>query len=131
MSMIRPDAITERDFEIQRDDLIRQEASVIAYCTIGYRSAQFVAKNMSCGLPMYNLSGSILAWIDQGYDIWGNEDSGFDHITRDIHVWGKEFASYVPMQVQEQYQVEYFRHPLLHTLRDGWRSWISTVGSKD
>lgn len=113
VSMLRPDAITERQFDEQRDSLIRDGTTVIAYCTIGYRSAQFVSKHMSSGIPMYNLSGSILAWIDDGYDIWGNEDTGYDHTTRDIHVWSKEFAAYVP---PDDYKPRYFRHPLLHML---------------
>ena len=115
VSMIRPDAISEHEFERQCEEIRNRGATIVAYCTIGYRSAQFVAKHKGSNLPMYNLSGSLLAWIDTGYEIWGSYDTGYDHVTRQIHVWGKEFASYVPTE-EERWEPVYFRHPLLKTL---------------
>ena len=112
VSKIRPDAITEREFEQRCDDLQRQGVNVIAYCTIGYRSAQFVAKHKRSDLEIYNLAGSLLAWIDDGYEIWGNGDTGYDHVTRDIHVWGRDFATFV----NSEYKPVYFRHPVLHEM---------------
>ncbi len=112
VSMIRPDAITEGEFERQCLDICSQGATVVAYCTIGYRSAQFVAKHKRSDISMYNLSGSLLAWIHDGYEIWGDKDTGYDHVTHEIHVWGKEYASYVG----KDYTPVYFQHPLLQTL---------------
>ena len=54
-----------RDFRINTPD-----GQVVAYCTIGYRSAQFSQRMTTLGCDdVKNLEGGIWAWIDAGQPI--------------------------------------------------------------
>eukprot|EP00889_Picochlorum_renovo_P008330 jgi/Picre1/35360/NNA_002822.t1 len=94
VSRIHPNAISE-DECIHRIDSIKNSeppALVVGYCTIGYRSAKFVQKmKRSAGLgdaDIVNLSGSILQWMQDSYDLWDATGSRTDR----VHVWGKEYC---------------------------------------
>jgi len=85
VSTISVDAVPEAAFS---STPVPDGATVIAYCTIGYRSAQFVQRHTDA----VNLSGGILAYIHDGFDVYDAEG----HVTRKVHVWGGQFGQYVP-----------------------------------
>ena len=64
--------------------------TIIAYCTIGFRSGKFALKMSNKGIEIYNLKGGVLAWVLEGgkvYDASGE--------TNRIHVYGKKW-NYLP-----------------------------------
>ncbi len=59
VSMI-PGAITQQEFETRFAD--GADATVVTYCTIGYRSGKFAAELRAKGVNAVNLRGSLLGW---------------------------------------------------------------------
>jgi len=57
--------------------------TVVAYCTIGYRSAQFATEMAEAGIEVLNFEGSILAWVHNG----GALEDANGPTTR-LHVYG-------------------------------------------
>lgn len=60
---------------------------VVVYCTIGYRSGEYVEELMSKGIVAFNLEGSILAWVHAGQQVVtpeGNE-------TKRVHVYSEKW----------------------------------------
>ncbi len=90
VSVISVDAITEKDFQKRRHRVegTADGAVVVAYCTVGYRSAQFCTRNPGT----VNLEGGILNWIHAGYPIWGPEGAP----SKKVHVWSEQFQDKVP-----------------------------------
>ena len=119
VSKIDPEALSEEEFLSQLESLKEKDIVVVSYCTIGYRSAEFVTKYQgSIDGKMYNLSGSLLSWIDEGYPVYrGVESSEYPEPVKEIHVWGKQFSQYAP----EEYSCTYFKVPLWSTMT----SWVS------
>ncbi|KAI8108125.1 hypothetical protein M9434_006155 [Picochlorum sp. BPE23] len=130
VSRIHPDAISE-DECIRRIDSIKNSeppALVVGYCTIGYRSAKFVQKmKRSAGLgdaDIVNLSGSILQWMQDSYDLWDATGSRTDR----VHVWGKEYCQYVPEQgPNANYKSEYFKNPILASVFPQYMDFIKNI----
>ena len=60
-----PGSVTVEQFQAAKEGWRQRGARVVAYCTIGYRSAQFVEtlKSKDGWNKAYNLTGSILAWV--------------------------------------------------------------------
>lgn len=53
---------------------VGQEALVVAYCSVGYRSAALVAELMAQGVTRaVNLEGSIFAWTNEGRPVYRNQ----------------------------------------------------------
>jgi len=79
-----PGAITVAEYE---NNLARyQDATVIAYCTIGYRSGLYAEKLQQQGIEALNLAGSLLSWSHVGGRLTnGTKD------TRKIHVFGRQW----------------------------------------
>ena len=68
-----------------------KDKTIVAYCTISYRSGVFAREMAKEGLPVINLQGGILAWtLESGkvYDHSGNE-------VKQIHVYGEKW-DYAP-----------------------------------
>lgn len=59
-----PDSITKKEYE--RDSLKYKEHIVVAYCTIGYRSSEYVEKLTKNKVNAYNLKESLLGWAHRG-----------------------------------------------------------------
>lgn len=59
---------------------------VVAYCTIGARSGMLARKLSRQGVAIYNLAGSILAWVHAG----GRLERGGKPVRR-LHVYGEEW----------------------------------------
>jgi rhodanese-related sulfurtransferase len=79
-----PNAVTEAEFESNQQKYT--DKTVVAYCTISYRSGKFVEKMMKKGIRIYNLEGGILAWVLEGGNVYDT-----DGVTRRIHVYGKKW----------------------------------------
>jgi rhodanese-related sulfurtransferase len=56
-----PGAITKSEYEQNRKQYDGQ--TVIAYCTIGGRSAKYASELARTGVPVKNFKGSILEWV--------------------------------------------------------------------
>lgn len=91
-----PGAITKGDF--LRDPKGFGTRKIVAYCTIGSRSGIFAKEMAENKIDIYNLKGSMLAWILEGGKIYhGNKE------TKHIHVYGKKWNL-----VPEDYDVVMF-----------------------
>lgn len=79
-----PGAVTQAEFE--RNITQYREATVVAYCTIGYRSGFYAQKLQQQGIEILNLEGSLLAWSHaRGKLTDGIKD------TRQVHVFGRQW----------------------------------------
>ncbi len=58
----------------------------VAYCTVGYRSAQVTARLNADGHDVRNFEGSILAWTHAGGELVGPAGP-----TRRVHVYGERW----------------------------------------
>jgi rhodanese-related sulfurtransferase len=76
------------------------DTPIVAYCSIGYRSAVICDRLQAQGfMNVMNLEGSIFAWANADYPVYRN-----GHIVHQVHpansVWGhllrKEFHAYQP-----------------------------------
>ena len=80
-----PGAISRSDFE--EDKAKYSGRPIVAYCTIGYRSAQYTEELLAQGWDAYNLAGSLLAWAHQGKTFVGPDGEA----TRRAHVYGAKW----------------------------------------
>ncbi|MBT6154899.1 MAG: rhodanese-like domain-containing protein [Planctomycetaceae bacterium] len=80
-----PGAITVKEFE--RDHSDSRDASVVTYCTIGYRSGLFADQLRQRGVTVLNLSGGILAWSHAG----GQLVTPTGDPTKRVHVYGRRW----------------------------------------
>ena len=81
MSRSRTGAITPEEFE-QNPDRYRGKTP-IAYCTIGYRSAELARRLSAEDRPVFNFEGSIVAWTHVDGPLVGPTGP-----TRKVHVYG-------------------------------------------
>lgn len=80
-----PQAIPQSVF-LENPDKYRRK-TVVAYCTVSYRSGVFAREMAAKGFTVYNLRGGILAWTLEGgkvFDAEGRE-------THRVHVYGKKW----------------------------------------
>ena len=106
---IIPTAIRKEVFEKTKDQY--KNHTVVAYCTIGYRSGLYVKKlrDDGCceevgGAKALNLRGSILDWSLEGYPLV-DEKTGRE--TKRVHVYGETWNL-----VGDGYQAEWHKKPL-------------------
>lgn len=98
-------AIRKEDFEELKSEFA--EHKVVAYCTIGYRSGEYVQKLRAQNFDAYNLKGSILAWTHAGGELEvGERDGGGP--TRRVHTFGKDWDL-----ASTDCQSVYFRNPAI------------------
>ncbi len=69
---------------IEADPAAYVGRSLVAYCTIGYRSGLWAAKMRGQGLDVTNLEGSVLSWTHAGGELVGADGQP----TRQVHVYG-------------------------------------------
>ncbi len=79
-----PGAITGEEFESRLEELAGR--AVVAYCTIGRRSSDYVRKMGKRGVEVLNLQGSILAWTHMGGRL---VNAGIP--TDRLHVYGRRW----------------------------------------
>lgn len=84
VSMI-PGAITARELEENPERYRGRE--IVAYCTIGARSAEYAARLRRDGWNAGNLVGSVLVWTHEGGELV--DSSG--RPTRRVHVYGEDW----------------------------------------
>jgi rhodanese-related sulfurtransferase len=63
-----------------------QAKTVVAYCTIGYRSGLFAQEMAESGIQIKNLKGGILAWALKGGQVFDQ-----DGATKRLHVYGPQW----------------------------------------
>lgn len=83
-----PDAITKKEFMNHPEQY--KGKTVVAYCTISYRSGIFAREMAKKGIAVSNLTGGILAWTLEGGKIYDANGE-----THRIHVFGKKW-NYAP-----------------------------------
>ena len=88
-----PGAVPEQDFLSHPDQY--KDKSIVAYCTISYRSGVFAREMARQGIPIINLQGGILAWTLEGGKVY--DESGQE--VRRIHVYGDKW-DYAPAGYQ-------------------------------
>lgn len=81
VSMI-PGAITADEFSQRKSEF--EGATVVTYCTAGYRSGLAAQKLMGDGWEVRNLAGSILAWTHAGLPLVKGDEP-----TNQVHVYSK------------------------------------------
>jgi rhodanese-related sulfurtransferase len=80
-----PGAISKREFE--QNPAQYKTRKIIAYCTIGYRSAAYVEKWNKRSYTMQNLRGSLLLWAHAG----GVLVDATGAATTQVHVYGRDW----------------------------------------
>jgi len=80
VSMI-PGAIPASEFDARA----ATDKVVVAYCTIGYRSGEWVEAQREAGVDAKNFKGSVLAWSHAG----GPFVTPSGEPTKKVHVYGK------------------------------------------
>ena len=78
---IIPGAISEEAFDPSQ----AAGKTIVAYCTIGYRSGEWVEKQRAAGVEARNFKGSVLAWSHAG----GRFVTPAGEPTQRVHVYGK------------------------------------------
>lgn len=73
--------------EYERDKAKYEGHTVVAHCTIGYRSGVYVKELQAEGIEAYNLPGSILAWVHAGQPVVDSEGAE----TKSVHVYGAKW----------------------------------------
>ena len=79
-----PGAIGADDFEARVDEFAGR--TLVAYCTIGLRSSDYVRKMGRRGVEMLNLEGSVLAWTHAGGELRVEGEP-----TMALHVYGRRW----------------------------------------
>jgi len=80
--------------EQTRSEFLRQAAgeTVLVYCTVGWRSAQYTQQLVQAGVNAFNLNGGLCAWAAAGRPLVDAQGKP----TTAIHAYSKDFADCVP-----------------------------------
>lgn len=80
------------DFEKSAVKDIPKDATVVTYCTVGYRSEKIGAKLEEMGYKnVFNLYGSMISWSNKGYPVYGPDGEQ----TQKVHTHSKQWAQYL------------------------------------
>ena len=77
-------AITKEEF--LKDIEKYKDKTVVAYCTIGYRSGEFASEMQKKGVKVYNLAAGILGWLHAGGTIYDSRGP-----VKRVHVYGEKW----------------------------------------
>lgn len=80
-----PEAVSESEF-LKRPEPEYTDKTIIAYCTISYRSGVFAQKMSKRGRKVHNLEGGLLAWIHEGGKVFHDGKE-----TRRVHLYGEDW----------------------------------------
>jgi len=80
-----PGAVSAEVYEMRGAQF--KDRTVVAYCTIGYRSGKFAEKMAEKGLMVFNLEGGILAWVWEGGSL---QDAGGQTV-KQVHVYAEKW----------------------------------------
>lgn len=71
---------------------IPKDATIVLYCSIGYRSEKVGEKLQKMGYTnVYNLFGSIFEWVNQGYEVVDKDENPTDL----VHTYNKNWSQWV------------------------------------
>lgn len=79
-----PGAISADDFDARLQEFAGR--TLVAYCTIGLRSSDYVRKMRRRGVDIVNLEGSVLAWTHAGGELYARGER-----TDRLHVYGRRW----------------------------------------
>lgn len=80
------------DFKLSSVKHIPKSATIVIYCTVGYRSGKIVEKLRKAGYKkVYNLHGSIFEWVNQGNKVVNSKGQ----TTTRVHTYSKEWAKWL------------------------------------
>ena len=80
-----PGAVSEGDYLARADQF--KGRTVVAYCTIGYRSGEFSEKMAEKDAGIFNLEGGILAWVWEG----GSLQNAGGQTVKQVHVYAEKW----------------------------------------
>lgn len=72
--------------ELEADPARYAEATIVTYCTVGYRSGLVARELQDRGYEVLNLHGSLLSWTHAGGELIDSEGT-----TDRVHVYGKRW----------------------------------------
>lgn len=80
--------------QVARLEFIRKagDRTVVVYCTVGWRAAEYTQRLVEDGIDAYNLDGGICAWAAAGQPL--HNSLGLD--TTEVHVYKSDFAGALP-----------------------------------
>ena len=68
------------------------ESTIVTYCTVGYRSGRAAASlEKRLGRPVYNLSGGIIKWFNQG----GQVIDSFGRLSDSVHPFNADWSRFI------------------------------------
>jgi rhodanese-related sulfurtransferase len=80
------------EFSISAIKDIPKNATVVIYCTVGYRSGKVVEKLQKAGYTnVYNLYGSIMEWANQGNKLVDSKGQ----TTTKVHTYSKDWSKWL------------------------------------
>jgi rhodanese-related sulfurtransferase len=65
--------------------------TLVAYCTIGYRSGKFAEQLAAQGFKVFNLEGGLLSWVQKGGTVVRRQPDGRTVTVAEVHVYSKEW----------------------------------------
>ncbi|MEM1366598.1 MAG: rhodanese-like domain-containing protein [Cyanobacteria bacterium P01_H01_bin.15] len=70
-------------------------AAIVVYCSVGYRSAQVAQTLQGQGvtLPVYNLEGSIFAWVATEHPVFQGEQ-----VVQAVHPFNETWGRFLPVR---------------------------------
>ncbi len=80
------------DFGINKVSHIPKDATVVMYCTVGYRSEKIGAELQENGYEnVYNLYGSMISWVNNGYPVYSSKGEE----TNKVHTYSEDWGEYL------------------------------------
>jgi rhodanese-related sulfurtransferase len=79
-------------FDMRKVYDIPKDATIVLYCSVGYRSEKIGEKLIKNGYKhVYNLYGSIFEWVNEGYPVY--KTNGVQ--TAEIHTYNEKWSKWV------------------------------------
>jgi rhodanese-related sulfurtransferase len=79
-------------FDMRKVYDIPKDATIVVYCSVGYRSEKIGEKLIKNGYKhVYNLYGSIFEWVNEGYPVY--KSNGVQ--TSEIHTYNQKWSKWV------------------------------------
>lgn len=71
---------------------IPKDATIVLYCSVGYRSEKIGEKLIKAGYKnVFNLYGSIFEWVNHGYPVYKSDGVQ----TSEVHTYNKKWSKWV------------------------------------
>lgn len=80
------------DFNLDEWTYLEKDKPIVLYCSVGYRSEKIGERFLSAGYHhVYNLYGSIFAWVNKGYPVVKSVDAP----TKEVHTYNRRWSKWV------------------------------------